>query len=50
MTGTSIFNPIVIDDVMYVPVGGGTLAAIDAATGKELWRKQMARRRSARAA
>jgi quinoprotein glucose dehydrogenase len=38
ITGTSIFNPVVIDGVMYVPVGGA-LAAIDAATGKELWRK-----------
>ena len=24
---------------MYAPVGGGALAAIDAATGKEIWRK-----------
>jgi quinoprotein glucose dehydrogenase len=37
--GNSIFNPVVIDGVMYAPVGGGALAAIDAATGKELWRK-----------
>lgn len=36
ITGNSIFNPLVIDDVMYVPVGGGALAAIDAATGKEI--------------
>jgi quinoprotein glucose dehydrogenase len=39
ITGNSIFNPIVIDGVMYAPVGGGALAAIDAATGKEIWRK-----------
>jgi quinoprotein glucose dehydrogenase len=39
ITGASIFNPLVIDNVMYVPVGGGALAAIDAATGKEIWRK-----------
>jgi glucose dehydrogenase len=40
ITGNSIFNPVVIDGVMYAPVGGGVLAAIDAATGKELWRKE----------
>jgi quinate dehydrogenase (quinone) len=40
ITGNSIFNPVVIDGVMYAPVGGGALAAIDAATGKELWRKE----------
>jgi glucose dehydrogenase len=39
ITNNSIFNPVVIDGVMYVPVGGA-LAAIDAATGKELWRKE----------
>jgi glucose dehydrogenase len=39
ITGNSIFNPVVIDGVMYAPVGGGALAAIDAATGKEIWRK-----------
>jgi glucose dehydrogenase len=40
ITGASIFNPVVIDGVMYAPVGGGVLAAIDAATGKEIWRKE----------
>ena len=40
VTGTNIFNPVVIDGVMYVPAGGGVLAALDAATGKELWRKE----------
>ena len=40
ITGSSIFNPLVVDGVMYVPVGGGALAAIDAATGKEIWRKE----------
>src|SRR5688500_20223390 len=38
ITNTSIFNPVVIDGVMYVPAGGA-LVAIDAATGKEIWRK-----------
>jgi len=40
ITGNSIFNPVVIDGVMYAPVGGGALAAINAATGKEIWRKE----------
>jgi quinoprotein glucose dehydrogenase len=40
ITGNSIFNPVVIDGVLYAPVGGGALAAIDAATGKEMWRKE----------
>src|SRR5688572_11211611 len=40
VTGNSIFKPVVIDGVMYAPVGGGALAAIDAATGKEVWRKE----------
>jgi quinoprotein glucose dehydrogenase len=40
VTGTNIFNPAVIDGVMYVPAGSGVLAALDAATGKELWRKE----------
>jgi quinoprotein glucose dehydrogenase len=32
------FNPLVANGVMYVLRDAGTLAAIDAATGKELWR------------
>jgi quinoprotein glucose dehydrogenase len=39
IAGNSIFNPLVVDGVMYVP-SGGALAAIDAATGKEIWRKE----------
>src|SRR6476469_473361 len=31
------FNPIVVDDVMYVLGRGSSLIALDAATGKELW-------------
>src|SRR5688500_10686117 len=38
LAGNSIFNPVVIDNVMYFPTGGA-LVAVDAATGKELWRK-----------
>jgi quinoprotein glucose dehydrogenase len=39
ITNNSIFNPVIVDNVMYVPVGGA-LAALDAATGKEIWRKE----------
>jgi glucose dehydrogenase/sugar phosphate isomerase/epimerase len=31
-------NPIVVDGVMFAPTPGGHLVAIEAATGKELWR------------
>ena len=31
------FNPIVVDDVMYVLGRGSSLIALDATTGKELW-------------
>jgi quinoprotein glucose dehydrogenase len=41
VTGTVIFNPLIIDGVMYLQASNNTLAAVDAATGKELWRKQM---------
>jgi glucose dehydrogenase len=35
--GTVIFNPLVVDNVMYTQAGGGRIVALDAATGKELW-------------
>ncbi len=38
LSANSIFNPVVVDNVMYFP-SGGALVAVDAATGKELWRK-----------
>jgi len=41
VTGTVIFNPFVVDGVLYLQASNNTLAAVDAATGKELWRKQM---------
>jgi quinoprotein glucose dehydrogenase len=41
ITGNSIFNPIVVDGVMYVSAGGGSLAAVDAATGKEIWKQNV---------
>src|SRR6266576_5514739 len=31
------FNPIVVDDVMYVLGRGSSLIALDPTTGKELW-------------
>jgi quinoprotein glucose dehydrogenase len=32
------FNPLIVDDVMYVRGAKGRLVALDAATGKEIWR------------
>jgi quinoprotein glucose dehydrogenase len=41
VTGTVILNPLVVDGVMYLQAAGDTLAAVDAGTGKEIWRRQM---------
>ena len=35
--GNYLFNPIVIDGVMYVVAKNNSIVALDAATGKELW-------------
>jgi glucose dehydrogenase len=35
--GSYLFNPIVIDNVMYVQAKNNSLVALDALTGKELW-------------
>jgi quinoprotein glucose dehydrogenase len=35
--GTFVFDPIVVDGVMYVLVQNNSVVALDAATGKELW-------------
>jgi glucose dehydrogenase len=35
--GTFVFDPIVVDGVMYVLKQNNTIAALDPATGKELW-------------
>jgi quinoprotein glucose dehydrogenase len=35
--GTTGFNPIVVDDVMYALGRNNSLIALDAATGKEIW-------------
>ena len=32
-----VFNPIVVDDVMYVLARNNSLVALDAASGKEIW-------------
>src|SRR5438128_9850082 len=40
VTGTVIFNPLVVDGVMYLQASGNTLVAVDAAAGKEFWRSQ----------
>src|SRR6266487_42441 len=32
-----LFNPIVVDNVMYVLARNNSLVALDAATGKEIW-------------
>ena len=38
VTGTIMFNPVVVDNVMYVQGAGNAIVALDAATGKELWK------------
>jgi quinoprotein glucose dehydrogenase len=40
VTGTVIFNPLIVDGVMYLTPQNNTIAAVDATTGKEIWRKQ----------
>jgi quinoprotein glucose dehydrogenase len=34
-------TPIIVDGVLYAPTAGKALVALDAATGKELWRRQL---------
>jgi len=38
VNGNIIFNPIVVDGVMYLQGTGSAIVALDAATGKEIWR------------
>src|SRR5581483_8979887 len=35
--GNTSFNPIAVDDVLYVSGRGESLIALDATTGKEIW-------------
>jgi quinoprotein glucose dehydrogenase len=37
VTGTITFNPIVVDEMMYVQGAGNAIVALDAATGTEIW-------------
>src|SRR5205814_9910028 len=41
-------TPIVVDGLLYAPTPGRALVALDAATGKEQWRKQLEGPRQAR--
>jgi len=38
VNGTIIFNPLIVDNVMYLQGTGNAIVALDAATGKEIWR------------
>jgi quinoprotein glucose dehydrogenase len=42
------FNPIVVNGVMYVQTGDGKIAALDPATGRELWKSETTGRISTR--
>jgi len=35
--GSSVFCPLVVDNMVYISAKGGSLVALDATTGKELW-------------
>jgi quinoprotein glucose dehydrogenase len=35
--GSSVFCPLVIDNIAYISAKGGALVALDATTGKEMW-------------
>jgi quinoprotein glucose dehydrogenase len=37
IAGNVTFNPLVVDNVMYVQGTGNSIVALDAATGKEIW-------------
>jgi len=37
VNGNITFNPLVVDNVMYVQGTGNAIVALDAATGKEIW-------------
>ena len=39
--GNASFNPIVVDDVMYVSGRNNSLIALDATSGKEIWKPRM---------
>ena len=37
VNGNITFNPIIVDNLMYVQGSGNAIVALDAATGKEIW-------------
>src|SRR5688572_33285505 len=37
VTGSVIFNPLIVGGVMYLTPRNNTIAAVDPVTGKELW-------------
>ena len=37
INGNVTFNPVIVDDVMYVQGTGNSIVALEAATGKEIW-------------
>ena len=37
MTGSTAFNPLIVDGMMYVLAKNNSIVALDAATGKEIW-------------
>jgi quinoprotein glucose dehydrogenase len=44
-TTTYLFNPVVVDGVMYVLAKSNSIVALDAATGKEIWTHENTRGR-----
>ncbi|HWI84890.1 MAG TPA: PQQ-binding-like beta-propeller repeat protein [Sphingomonas sp.] len=36
-SGTSVANPLIVDGIAYLIGGGGTIVALDAASGNQLW-------------
>ena len=43
--GNYLFNPVVVDNVMYLLAKNNSIVALDAATGKEIWTHENARGR-----
>src|SRR5678816_2058733 len=37
INGNVTFNPVIVDEVMYVQGTGNSIVALEAATGKEIW-------------
>ncbi len=41
VTGNVIFNPLIVDNVAYLQASANTLVAVNAASGQEIWRRQL---------